>query len=251
MQEIRFGHGECLVRVDRCSPHRLYSSASTEASYRIPGRLTDLIALFQEDKTPMRARTLAAVMAVLLLAWPVAAQEQRGTIEGIVKDTSGAVLPGVTVEAKTATGVVLSATTDASGGFRFPSVPPGAVRGERAPGGLRTAEVHGRQRRPRADQAARLRAVARRRHRNGVGHGRIAAHRHQAERASDEHPRRADRPAAARPRLHDARHAGARRQPGGQARRPRRSTARAPARTATSSTASRRPTCRAASRART
>ncbi len=73
----------------------------------------------------MRARTLAALMAVLLLSWPVAAQDQRGTIEGTVKDASGAVLPGVTVEAKTTTGVVQSTTTDASGGFRFPSLPPG------------------------------------------------------------------------------------------------------------------------------
>jgi Carboxypeptidase regulatory-like domain/TonB dependent receptor/TonB-dependent Receptor Plug Domain len=73
----------------------------------------------------MRARTLAALMAVLLLAWPVAAQDQRGTIEGTVKDTSGAVVPGVTVEAKTTTGVVQSTTTDASGVFRFPSLPPG------------------------------------------------------------------------------------------------------------------------------
>ena len=73
----------------------------------------------------MRARTFAALIAVLLFAWPVAAQEQRGTIEGTVKDGSGAVLPGVTVEAKTVTGVVHSATTDTNGGFRFPSVPPG------------------------------------------------------------------------------------------------------------------------------
>jgi Carboxypeptidase regulatory-like domain/TonB dependent receptor-like, beta-barrel len=73
----------------------------------------------------MRARTLAALMAVLLLSWPVAAQEQRGSIEGTVKDASGAVLPGATVEAKTTTGAVLSATTDASGGFRFPSLAPG------------------------------------------------------------------------------------------------------------------------------
>jgi hypothetical protein len=64
-------------------------------------------------------------MAILLLAWPVAAQEQRGVIEGTVKDTSGAVLPGVTVEAKTATGVVLSTTSDANGSFRFPSVAQG------------------------------------------------------------------------------------------------------------------------------
>ena len=73
----------------------------------------------------MRARTLAALMTVLLLSWPVAAQEQRGSIEGIVKDTSGAVLPGATVEAKTSTGAVLSTTSDASGVYRFPSVAPG------------------------------------------------------------------------------------------------------------------------------
>ena len=73
----------------------------------------------------MRARTLAALMAVLLLAWPVAAQDQRGTIEGTVKDASGAVLPGVTVEAKTTAGNVLSTTTDSSGAFRFPTVAPG------------------------------------------------------------------------------------------------------------------------------
>jgi hypothetical protein len=74
----------------------------------------------------MRARTLAALVAVLLLAWPVAAQDQRGTIEGTVKDTSGAVLPGVTIEAKTSNGAVLSTTSDASGVFRFPSVAPGS-----------------------------------------------------------------------------------------------------------------------------
>jgi Carboxypeptidase regulatory-like domain/TonB-dependent Receptor Plug Domain len=73
----------------------------------------------------MRARILAAMMAVLLAAWPVAAQDVRGSIEGTVKDTSGAVLPGVTVEAKTATGATLSTTTDADGVYRFPSLAPG------------------------------------------------------------------------------------------------------------------------------
>ena len=100
----------------------------TEGPAGFPAGSLTLIALLQEDKTPMRARTLAALMAVLLLAWPVAAQDQRGTIEGTVKDTSGAVLPGVTVEAKTNTGVVLSTTSDASGVFRFPSVLPGVYK---------------------------------------------------------------------------------------------------------------------------
>ncbi len=73
----------------------------------------------------MRARTFAALMVALLFAWPVAAQEQRGSIEGVVRDSSGAVLPGVTVEARNATGVVLTATTDSEGVYRFPSVSPG------------------------------------------------------------------------------------------------------------------------------
>jgi hypothetical protein len=73
----------------------------------------------------MRARTFAALMVALMFAWPAAAQEQRGSIEGVVRDSSGAVLPGVSVEAKTTTGVVLTAVTDAEGTYRFPSVAPG------------------------------------------------------------------------------------------------------------------------------
>jgi hypothetical protein len=64
-------------------------------------------------------------MAALLVAWPLAAQEQRGSIEGVVKDSSGAVLPGVTVEARTGTGVALTTTSDTEGVYRFPSVAPG------------------------------------------------------------------------------------------------------------------------------
>ena len=73
----------------------------------------------------MRFKTAVFALLVLALAMPAMAQEQRGSIEGIVKDASGAVLPGATVEAKSPTGVVQSATTDATGGFRFPSLPPG------------------------------------------------------------------------------------------------------------------------------
>jgi hypothetical protein len=72
----------------------------------------------------MKARTLATMLVAALVAWPAMAQEQRGSLEGIVKDASGAVLPGVTVEAKAATGVTLSAVTDDAGAYRFPSLPP-------------------------------------------------------------------------------------------------------------------------------
>jgi outer membrane receptor protein involved in Fe transport len=73
----------------------------------------------------MRSRIFSALLCALLFAWPVAAQEQRGGIEGVVKDTTGAVLPGVTVEARSSGGAVLSTTTDGNGKYRFPSVLPG------------------------------------------------------------------------------------------------------------------------------
>jgi len=89
----------------------------------------------------MRIRTFAALLAIVLVAWPVAAQEQRGSIEGVVKDTSGAVLPGVTVEAKSAGGGVLSAVSDASGNYRFPSLLPGIYEVTANLSGFKPAKV--------------------------------------------------------------------------------------------------------------
>ena len=48
----------------------------------------------------MFRRAVYALACVLALSLPALAQEQTGSIAGNVKDTSGAVLPGVTVEAK-------------------------------------------------------------------------------------------------------------------------------------------------------
>jgi len=72
-------------------------------------------------------RKLAALLAAALLsAVPLCAQEQTGSIQGTVKDSSGAVLPGVTVEARSPSLVgVSTAVTDADGSFRFPALPPG------------------------------------------------------------------------------------------------------------------------------
>lgn len=72
----------------------------------------------------MRAGIFSGLVAVLLFAAPLAAQEQRGSLEGVVKDASGAVLPGVTVEARAATGVTLTTVTDNAGVYRFPSLQP-------------------------------------------------------------------------------------------------------------------------------
>lgn len=72
-----------------------------------------------------RPRFLSFVLLMLLLAIPVIAQEQTAQIQGTVTDDSGAALPGVTVEVVNARGQRFTAVTDANGGYRFPSLPPG------------------------------------------------------------------------------------------------------------------------------
>lgn len=67
----------------------------------------------------------ALALVALFAVAPAGAQEQVGTIQGSVSDASGAVLPGATVEAVSAGGTRLSGTTNESGSYRFPRVPPG------------------------------------------------------------------------------------------------------------------------------
>ena len=74
----------------------------------------------------MRVRNLALLFLMLALAVPAMAQEQRASIEGVIKDASGAVMPGVTVEVRNLeVGSVVSTVTDATGVYRFPALPPG------------------------------------------------------------------------------------------------------------------------------
>jgi len=73
----------------------------------------------------MRLRNLVAFAVAALLALPVAAQEQVGAIEGVVKDAQGGAIPGVTVEAQNASGATVVATTDSAGVYRFPRLAPG------------------------------------------------------------------------------------------------------------------------------
>src|SRR5215471_10127201 len=70
---------------------------------------------------------LRALFAVLtLLSLSVSARAQAA-ITGVVKDTSGAVLPGVTVEASSPALIerVRSAVTDATGQYRIVDLRPG------------------------------------------------------------------------------------------------------------------------------
>ena len=67
-----------------------------------------------------------ALGLLLLAAGTAAAQETRGSIEGVVKDTTGGVLPGVTVTVKhEATGAVTTAVTDTTGAYRIPGLQTG------------------------------------------------------------------------------------------------------------------------------
>jgi hypothetical protein len=71
-------------------------------------------------------RVSIALMLSALLAAPGWAQEQRASIEGIVKDSQGGVLPGVTVTAKgPSLPAGTSTVTDGTGTYRFPGLPPG------------------------------------------------------------------------------------------------------------------------------
>ena len=65
----------------------------------------------------------ATVLAGRTLAF---GQEQRGSIEGTVRDVSGGVLVGAVVEARSPALVgTASVATDAQGLYRFPALPPG------------------------------------------------------------------------------------------------------------------------------
>ena len=151
---------------------------------------------------------------LLLLLWPALAVAQvTGSIAGIIRDASGAVLPGVTVTIK---GPALqresvSATTNADGAYRIQLVPPGRVRRDRGVGGLHRAAAKVGRCRPQSGDDARFHARGRRRLRIGAGLGRRAARADRAVRRHEHrdaaHHRRA---AAERPQFHRSDRARAR-----------------------------------------
>jgi hypothetical protein len=83
----------------------------------------------------MRLRFAVALLAALAVAMPLAAQEQRGSIRGAIKDSQGGALVGATVTAKMSSalesraervsGPGISVVTDAAGEYRFASLLPG------------------------------------------------------------------------------------------------------------------------------
>ena len=72
-------------------------------------------------------RSLARIVIAAISVWLCATSAQAQTIAGIVRDTSGAILPGVTVEASSPALIekVRAGVTDASGQYRIVDLRPG------------------------------------------------------------------------------------------------------------------------------
>ena len=75
----------------------------------------------------MRTFARIVVGAACLALWPALASAQTSGIAGQVKDTSGAVLPGVTVEASSPVLIekTRAAVTDSAGQYRIEALRPG------------------------------------------------------------------------------------------------------------------------------
>ena len=73
------------------------------------------------------ALVVGAALVVAATAGPALAQSAAtGTVEGVVKDGTGAALPGVTVVVKNLdTGQTRDLTTDDAGRYRATTLPPG------------------------------------------------------------------------------------------------------------------------------
>src|SRR5687767_7999228 len=85
---------------------------------------------FFQEACMLRQKTLAALTAVALFTLfappDAAAQDPRGTLNGVVSDSSGAVMPGVTVLVKnTQTGVQQQTVTNEEGFYRALYLDPG------------------------------------------------------------------------------------------------------------------------------
>jgi hypothetical protein len=93
----------------------------------------------------MRIRRVSwSIILLLIAAAPAAAQRTTANIRGTVRDTTQAVLPGVTVTVTTAdTGLVRSATTNSSGVYSIPDLPVGQYKVEAELAGFKKASRTG------------------------------------------------------------------------------------------------------------
>lgn len=92
-----------------------------------------------------RPHCAIAFVVLLLASAPAFAQQQPGGIAGLVRDTSGAVLPGVTVEAASPALIekVRSVVTDGEGRYSVVNLPLGTYTVTFSLGGFNTFRREG------------------------------------------------------------------------------------------------------------
>ena len=75
-------------------------------------------------------RTLIRLLAVMAILGAGASLATAQSLAGSVRDTSGAVLPGVTIEASSPALItkVRTGVTDEAGQYRIPDLPPGTYK---------------------------------------------------------------------------------------------------------------------------
>src|SRR5207302_345133 len=84
------------------------------------------------------------LVLILIAAVSVAAQLPTGTILGVVKDSSGGIVPGTAVTVtNTDTGITRNVMTGEDGTYRFPALPVGHYEVQAVKEGFQTAERKG------------------------------------------------------------------------------------------------------------
>src|SRR5215471_4194051 len=75
------------------------------------------------------AGVTVTVVALTLCSYPAAAQSTFGTIVGTIRDSSGALMPGIVITVENAgTSVRRSTMADESGAYSFPNLEPGTYK---------------------------------------------------------------------------------------------------------------------------
>ena len=121
-----------------------------------------------------RSMVIVLAAVALAIAAPCFAQSERGSITGVIQDTSKAPVPGVSVKViNTATNAVTDVVSSETGGYSATNLSPGTYRIEASLTGFQTAKTDGV--RLTAGATARVDIVLDR-HR-GIGHrpGQLAA----------------------------------------------------------------------------
>src|SRR5262249_36291519 len=81
---------------------------------------------FRRGVTTMSRWSFGVLVVLGVVAFGAPAYAQNAQITGVVKDSSGAIIPGVTVTARNVeTGFTRVGVTEANGDYRLPSLPPG------------------------------------------------------------------------------------------------------------------------------